>query len=38
LPPELKRGQEPIVRSALRAVWLLVPDPFFKTVEARQSE
>ena len=34
LPPELlKRGQEPIVRSTLRAVWLLVPDPFFKTVE-----
>jgi signal recognition particle subunit SRP54 len=23
-----KRGQEPIVRSTLRAIWLLVPDPF----------
>jgi len=23
-------GQEPIVRSSLRAIWLLVPDPFFK--------
>ena len=23
-----KRGQEPIVRSILRAIWLLVPDPF----------
>ena len=25
---EQKRGQEPIVRSTLRAIWLLVPDPF----------
>jgi len=25
-----KRGQEPIVRSTLRAIWLLVPDPFFE--------
>ncbi len=25
-----KRGQEPIVRSTLRAIWLLVPDPFFQ--------
>ena len=23
-----KRGQEPTVRSTLRAIWLLVPDPF----------
>jgi len=23
-----KRGREPIVRSTLRAIWLLVPDPF----------
>ena len=23
-----KRGQEPIVRSTRRAMWLLVPDPF----------
>ena len=26
----LKKGQEPIVRSTLRAIWLLVIDPFFK--------
>ena len=25
---ELKRGQEPIVRSTLWAIWLLVTDPF----------
>ena len=25
-----KRGQEPIVRSTLWAIWLLVPDPFSK--------
>jgi len=23
-------GQEPILRSTLRAIWLLVPDPFFR--------
>ena len=23
-----KRGQEPIVQSTRRAIWLLVPDPF----------
>lgn len=27
-PEPHKRGQEPIVRSTLRAIWLLVPDPF----------
>jgi len=27
----LKRGQEPIVRSTLRAIWLLVPDPFLSS-------
>jgi len=27
-----KGGQEPIVQSTLRAIWLLVPDPFFKVL------
>ena len=31
-----KRGQEPIVRSTLRAIWLLVPDPFFAKVFGRR--
>ena len=29
-----KRGREPIVRSTLRAIWLLVPDPFECTCES----
>jgi hypothetical protein len=30
-PAREKRGQVPIVRSTLRAIRLLVPDPFFRT-------
>ena len=36
-PQAGKRGQEPIVRSTLRAIWLLVPDPFFLNVTIRQT-
>jgi len=32
-----KRGQEPIVRSTLRAIWLLVPDPFSESRSQSQS-
>ena len=27
-----KGGQEPIVHSTLRAIWLLVPDPFYRPI------
>ena len=34
----IKRGQEPIVRSTLRAIWLLVPDHFFKAKHWRAAK
>ena len=33
-----QRGQEPIVRSTLWGIWLLVPDPFFKAAKPLRSE